>query len=603
LKGYITDILVIGSGGAGLRAALAAKETDPSLKVTIMTAGNVGEDSVTATACSDRMAFHVAFDHTPPGGEDAWKEHAKDIYIGGGCVSDPNLAVLLAYKAKDAFAYLGKLGVPWVRDTDGKPEQFLTDSSTYPRACYTGPYTARDIHQALLKEVRRRNIEMWENYQLMFLSPPDIIPGFYVDAHCMAENHYSKITTHSIILATGGPGALFGSPLYSEYANAIPFFLALNYGAKLVNLEFIQYGLVSPKTKLACSGSLLRALPKVIDEEGRELLAKIEIPGEYCSYLELLLMKGASWPVSVESTVLPVDIEIWKATASGKTIFLDFRENPYGLNENIYSDIVSKRWEGGKNLPYAPTPYERLQKANPEVIKWFSERGINLKAEKVEIRHEVQHFQGGILINEKAETGVPGLFACGECAGGQHGANRPGGNSLLDGQVMGAIAGREAAIYAQRKIKTGYELLNQPTQPLLEKGDLTTYNFLWPGEPNIHIVETLQREVGVLRTTDGLKQAYYEIEGIAGNDAEQPHHKEVSYVPKHILIIAQCFILAALARDESRGSHIRFESSEDLSPLPRKDPEGIYWNFIYVDENGKLQVEKTPVPKAKKEDD
>ena len=157
------DVLVIGAGGAGLRAALAAKEKDASLSILLVTKGRLGKSGVTATACSDRMAFQVSFPWTPPGGDGSWKSHADDIYRAGGCVSDADLALMLARNSREAYDYLDKLGVPFVR-RHGRPLQFLTDGSRFPRACFTGPYTAVHISQALCRRLKELDVEILENH-------------------------------------------------------------------------------------------------------------------------------------------------------------------------------------------------------------------------------------------------------------------------------------------------------------------------------------------------------------------------------------------------------------------------------------------------------
>ena len=115
------DVLIIGSGGAGLRAAIEAKETFEEGKVLLVSKGIVGKSGVTATACSDRMAFHATLPYTEPGGPDNWKYHAKDIYRIGGYVSDGDLAHILAKEAQQAFEYLDRLGVPFVKKEVQKP--------------------------------------------------------------------------------------------------------------------------------------------------------------------------------------------------------------------------------------------------------------------------------------------------------------------------------------------------------------------------------------------------------------------------------------------------------------------------------------------------
>src|SRR5512147_1002199 len=123
------DVLIIGSGGAGLRAAIETNETLKKGKVLIVTKGVWGESGVTATACSDRMAFHATLPETEPGGPDSWRHHAEDIYRIGGYVSDGDLALILAKEAQKAFEYLDRLGVPFVRKADGRVDQFFTDGS------------------------------------------------------------------------------------------------------------------------------------------------------------------------------------------------------------------------------------------------------------------------------------------------------------------------------------------------------------------------------------------------------------------------------------------------------------------------------------------
>jgi len=153
LKSERYDVVVVGGGGAALRSAIAAGESNSSLHVAVLVKGGLGKCGVTATACSDRMAYHATLKHTQPGGPDAWKYHAEDIYRIGGCVSDADLAATLAQNSGDSFYYLDSLGVPFAKK-DGLADQFVTDGSEYARACYTGPHTANHIEEALVRKIK-----------------------------------------------------------------------------------------------------------------------------------------------------------------------------------------------------------------------------------------------------------------------------------------------------------------------------------------------------------------------------------------------------------------------------------------------------------------
>lgn len=153
MKKFFTDVAVIGGGGAGLRAAIAAKEKVPSLKVLLLSKKPLGIGGTTAIACSDRMAFHATLPYTLPE-KDNWRHHAMDIYRTGGEVSDYNLAEILARESADALEYLLNLNVPFVKTKDGKVDQFLTDGSIYPRSLLRWTRDRRGDTQGTLEKVQ-----------------------------------------------------------------------------------------------------------------------------------------------------------------------------------------------------------------------------------------------------------------------------------------------------------------------------------------------------------------------------------------------------------------------------------------------------------------
>jgi len=350
----------------------------------------------------------------------------------------------------------------------------------------------------------------------------------------------------------------------------------------------------------------MRALPNILDQDNNHLFPSIEIPVRHQSKAVnagafRLFAKGASWPVSAESDILDIDLDIRHITSQGGTVYLDFRKNPPGLDHVTHGAITDLFWRDSKRLEYAPTPIERLEKDNPKVIAWFKERGVDLRNEKVEIRHEAQHFQGGILINENAETGVPGLFACGECAGGQHGANRPGGNSLMDCQVMGAIAGKNASSYASR----GWQ------KPLFDESisdrilgighAFSAENGLEPDEIHASISNTLKTEMGVVRTHDGLLNARKEIDRLSMwgiSCPEEEMHK--GFAALAAIAVSKAMITSAWLRNESRGSHICMASPPTSNvPIPRDKQFDRNWLIASIVDENEIQVDRTAIPELR----
>ena len=263
-----TDVLIIGGGGAALRAALAACDADLALEITLVTKGALGASGVTATACSDRMAFHATLSHTAPGGPDAWRYHADDIYTIGGQVSDADLATILAQDAAEAFAYLDSLGVPWARRPDGTVDQFLTDGSLYPRACYTGPYTANDIEAALLERLRSTPVRVLDHQMAaeLLLDAEGAVRGAVLVSE--KDSTVTVISAGAVVLATGGAGNVFATNVFPPDCTGDGYAMAYRAGAELVNLEFIQIGLCSTVTGLAARQHDA-SLPRLINDRGQ----------------------------------------------------------------------------------------------------------------------------------------------------------------------------------------------------------------------------------------------------------------------------------------------------------------------------------------------
>ncbi|SFQ16493.1 FAD-binding protein [Caldicoprobacter faecalis] len=587
MKRFKCDVLVVGGGGAALRAAIAARELDPECGVILVTKGKLGTTGTTANSCSDRMAFHATLPHTEPGGEDAWRYHADDIYRLGGRVSDYDLAVILAKKSCEAFEYLDSLGVPFVKK-DGKAHQFVTDGSKYARACYTGPKTAIHIEEALVRRARELDLEVVENSMIVSLLVEDdeIVGAIGVDE----ADDILIFDTPAVVLGTGGGGEVFEHNVYPPGATGDGYALALRAGASLVNMEFIQIGLSSVKTKLACSGSLMRAVPRFVNDRGEEFLIKYFPEGTtWMEVHNVVFEKGASWPVSCEHASSQIDIAVFKEIMKGRRVYLDFSRNPEGFQFDQLKTENRQRYaqEINNTMPDDQreiSPLARLKEINPASIQWLKDNGIDLEqGEMIEIVPAAQHFQGGVKIREKGNTEVRGLFAAGECAGGQHGANRPGGNALLDCQVFGKIAGEEAVRYAKSVLPDKKAITDKMCEGLQKEGLILVYNgaagavkadegagrSIYASELKQEIQKLMARYVSIVRTYEGLSRAWQRLEELEQYEVKRGNLGLIEYYEcLNLLLVAKAMVLVCMQRRESRGPHLFFESEDDLRPLP-----------------------------------
>ena len=597
----LCDVLVIGGGSAALRAAIAAKDANPSLRVSLATKGRLGKSGVSANACSDRMAFHAALDHTEPGGDDVWKYHADDIYRIGGWVSDRNLAEVLARGGKEAFRYLDALGVPFVKK-DGLADQFVTDGSEFARACYTGPKTALHIEEALLRKFRTLAIDLFEFTAIHKLLVRDgAISGALAlnTREKAADKALLAFAVPAIILATGGAGLIYGHNVFPAGMTGDGYAMAYEAGAALVNMEFIQIGIASTRTKFNCSGSMMRAIPRIVNDAGDEILDRYFANGTPAGErFNTLFRKGASWPVSYEQKTHIIDIALYKELQSGHKVYLDYGRNPAGFSFDMLAPENRARYmseirndAGEEERRQSPLP--RLMEINPDSIQWFKDRGIDLaRGDLIEVAECAQHFQGGVKIDEQARSTVAGLWAAGETAGGQHGANRPGGNALLDCQVFGKIAGVSAARAAASAKAGEAAFLKREFQRFskhvagLASGEISALAL------RRGIRQIMEQRASIIRTGDGLVRGLAQIRELKGLKAFVDGHG-LSFLleTKGMITVAEMVLAAAALRDESRGPHLRFNRYEDNVPIAREDTRWCRYIVIGQDARGmRLEV-------------
>jgi succinate dehydrogenase/fumarate reductase flavoprotein subunit len=603
MKERTCDVLVIGGGGAALRAAIEAYETSSTRDVLLVTKGELGKSGCTALACSDRMAFHATLPYTEPGGDDAWKYHAVDIYKIGGRVSDGSLAEILAKNAGEAFKYLDDLGVPWARTAEGRADQFVTDGSKYARACYTGPYTANHIEEALFRKFQEIGIQYIDKCmvaELLRAENEGRVAGAVAVKEDAPDAEPFLIRAKTVLLATGGAGEAYRVTVFPPGMTGDGQAMAYRIGASLVNMEFIQIGICSVKTKLACSGSMMRAVPRIVNSDGDEFLRDYFGNGrDPMKIHEIVFSKGASWPVSSEEASSIIDIAVSREMMKGQKVYLDYSENPAGFEFGALPEAISERYRseiktGLGEEARLSSPLNRLREINPPSIEWLKERGIDLTAgDMVEVAPAVQHFQGGVKIREDGRTSVEGLYAAGEAAGGQHGANRPGGNALMDSQVFGKIAGHNAAAEANTLKKhaaidvSQIEAWRDAVDRMVsgEKG-------LPAAQVREQVRAVMSECAAVIRAAQRLRQGLEELhsvrtKGVCVDGNGLPFALETL----NICDVAEMVMTAASMRTESRGPHLFFEREDDTRPVKRDEEK---WNRYIVIQRSETRMLAVP---------
>jgi succinate dehydrogenase/fumarate reductase flavoprotein subunit len=370
--------------------------------------------------------------------------------------------------------------------------------------------------KVLKKGIVRLGVEVIENVRVLDLLKDD--NGHICGALAFSKKTPFSIGAKSVVLASGGAGRIFRHNVNPPSLEGDGWCMAYRAGARLINMEFFQIGpaVFNPRIQFIIHSHMWRLRPRLTNALGEEFLSRYCPNGVYPE--EVLSLKAMSYPFSVRTAAKYLDIAIFKEVMDG-------RGTAAG---GIYFDVSHV----GKEtlMERAPITYERLKQA-----------GADLSKEKIEIGLVVQNFNGGILIDSNGFTGIEGLYGAGEVTGGVHGADRPGGNNLIDTQVFGYRAGRAAAEYA----------LNFD-QKRSRMNILEPFKFEPPSpEDEILIARSedlYYSNLTILRTKTGLEEILQFI------DSNRSNH---NLLVKNRMTLGAILAKAALTREESRGTHYR----------------------------------------------
>ncbi len=454
-----SEALVLGSGAAGLRAAVEMKRRD--VDVVIATQSAFGG----ASACSgsDKQTLHTA---NGAGRGDDFRVMADALGAGGAM--DEDTAYIEAVGSLRALSSLQFMGLPIPQDRLGGVLRYQTDHDETGRATSCGPRTSRLMVQALAREAMRLNVPIFNHATGVRLLVEPGAPPRCVGALAMSPKRRAGgnplglviFLSDAVVIAAGGPGELYRDSVYPRHCFG-SLGLALEAGLDAVNLTESQFGIGTSRDGFPwnLSGTYVQAMPFIFSRDARGNERNF-LADYYPTTQELaanIFRKGYQWPFHATRMLAfgssLVDLAIIRETRAGRRVFMDFNRNPlavpgdaeFGLNR-LDQDVRTYLASAGALLR---TPLDRLRKMNPLSIELYKRYKYDIAREPLEFAVNNQHMNGGLAVDGWGATSLDGCYAVGEAAG-THGVTRPGGAALNAGQVFGTrcaerVAGRRKA--------------------------------------------------------------------------------------------------------------------------------------------------------------
>ena len=533
--------MIIGTGCAGFNAA--DKLYDLGVRdIAIITEGRfMGTSRNTG---SDKQTYYKLSLCGSDG--DSVREMADTLYSGGGVMGEHALCEA-AYSAR-CFLRLVELGVPFPTNEFGEYAGYKTDHDPRTRATSCGPLTSKYMTEALERSVLSKGIEIIDFQRVIkILTEDNAVTG--VACANTVTGEISVIACQNIVLCTGGPACIYKNTVYPESQHGATG-LAIEAGATLSNMEEWQYGIASTKFRWNLSGTYQQVLPRYIsvDKDGNKREFLYENLGD--ESLGLIFLKGYQWPFDTRKTEgsSKVDILVAEQIKRGNRVYLDFTQNPMGLENGF--DILPK--EAYTYLERSGalfgTPIERLEKMNIGAIELYADHGIDIRTELLEIAVCAQHCNGGVAVDENWQSDVSGLYVAGEAAG-TFGVYRPGGSALNSTQVGSLRAAEHIA-----KKKDGVLAMPVYPLPILRFGCSNVAKFK----------EELQTEMSRVadfdRSTDGMKVLLDKVDRLCGEFFETAIIEDQSQTAElfklYDMVLTQRSVLSAMiCSAEAIGTH------------------------------------------------
>jgi succinate dehydrogenase / fumarate reductase flavoprotein subunit len=577
------DVMVIGAGGAGLRAAIACSAH--KLNTGVISKSLLGK----AHTVMAEGGMAAAMGNVDP--RDNWKVHFRDTMRGGKFLNVWRMAELHAKQAPDRVRELEEWGAVFDRTKEGLISQRNFGGHRYPRLAHVGDRTGLELIRSLQDHGIHQGINFhMECTALELLKDGGRIAG--VLAYWRETGRFVIFRCKAVILATGGGGKAWPVTSNSWEYTGDGIAMAYEAGAELMDLEFTQFhptGMVWP---LSVRGILVtegvRGDGGILKNNKGERFMFNYISERFAPETADTVEEANRWLAGDKKARRPPELLTRDEVARAITAEVKAgRGSPHG---GVFLDIASRQ-----------SP-EFIKRKLPSMYHQFKELAeVDITKEPMEVGPTLHYFMGGIRVDADSQMStVPGLFACGECAAGLHGANRLGGNSLSDLIVFGKLAGDGAKDYigslsatpkpvndqVEAAIRRATEVLNRAegTNPYLLHGKLE---------------ETMSKGVGIVRKKDELETAISELEALKEEAKSMKAPGASQYNPgwhealsmRSLLVTSEAVTRAALMREESRGAHTRLDH-------PGESAEWVKYNVIIKKGANGMEVEKRPKPEG-----
>ena len=580
------DVLVIGAGGAGLRAAIEASAA--GVKVGLICKSLLGKAHTVMAEGGVAAALANVDDR------DSWKVHFADTMRGGQYVNNWRMAELHAKEAPDRVRELEAWGAVFDRTADGRILQRNFGGHRYPRLAHVGDRTGLELIRTLQDYGIHRGIDVHMEFTVVSLLVSDGRATGVV-GYERERGRFKVFSAGAVVLATGGAGRAYKITSNSWEGTGDGHALAYLAGAELMDMEFIQFhptGMIWPPS---VQGILVTEGVRgeggiLLNKEGRRFMFD-DIPDAYKNQTATDEEEGWRYTQGDKSANRPPELLTRDHVA--RCINREVKAGRGSPHGGVYLDIAWIK----KKLSNAEA---HIKRKLPSMYHQFKELGdIDITREPMEVGPTTHYIMGGIRVDGDTQmSSIPGLFAAGECAAGINGANRLGGNSLSDLLVFGKRAGEYAATFSRGNRRVAVDegqakrAMEHALQPFERHGGENPFTI------QAALQEMMQSHVGIVRTEDEMQRALHELAGLRtrADAAAVIGHREynngwhTAIDLRNLLTVSEAITRSAIERKESRGGHFRDD-------YPDKNPEYAKFNIVTRrTADGSMDVVRVPLP-------